>query len=56
MNSIDKLIYGKNPLDRIVSIQVKDNIAKVFRELESGEIESKNKYRKFQVKNSKSKS
>ena len=39
MNSIDKLIYGKNPLDRIVSIQVKDSIAKVFRELESGEIE-----------------
>lgn len=34
-----KLIYGKNPLERIVSIEVSDNVATVFRELEDGSLD-----------------
>lgn len=32
----EKLIYGKNDLSRIVSIEVKDEVATIFRELEDG--------------------
>lgn len=41
------LIYGKNEIERIVSIEVKDNVATLFRELEDGSIdqlEVPNKY------------
>jgi DNA polymerase, archaea type len=37
MNS--KLIYGKNELTRIVSIEIKDETATIFRELEDGSID-----------------
>jgi DNA polymerase I len=37
---MNELIYGKNGLDRIVSIQPGDGEAEVFRELESGEVVS----------------
>lgn len=35
----NKLIYGKNDLDRIVAIEPKDNTAVIFRELEDGTID-----------------
>ena len=35
----DKLIYGKNDLSRIVSIEIKDDVATIFRELEDGSID-----------------
>jgi DNA polymerase I len=35
----DKLIYGKNELTRVVSIEIKDEQATVFRELEDGSID-----------------
>jgi DNA polymerase elongation subunit (family B) len=34
-----KLIYGKNELTRIVSIEIKDDTATIFRELEDGSID-----------------
>lgn len=34
------LLYGKNPLDRVVSIEVHDDQAEVFRELSDGTIET----------------
>lgn len=36
---MNRLIYGKNDLSRIVSIEIKDDVATIFRELETGEIE-----------------
>jgi hypothetical protein len=36
---MNKLIYGKNELTRIVSIEIKDDEATVFRELEDGSID-----------------
>jgi DNA polymerase elongation subunit (family B) len=36
----DKLIFGKNKLDRIVAIEPKDDIAVIFRELEDGTIDT----------------
>jgi DNA polymerase I len=36
---MNKLIYGKNDLDRIVSIEVQNETATVFRELEDGSID-----------------
>jgi DNA polymerase, archaea type len=36
--NLDSLIYGKNPLDRIVSIEPSDSQAEVFRELEDGSV------------------
>jgi len=35
----NKLIYGKNPLERIVSIEVTDDQATLFRELEDGSLD-----------------
>lgn len=35
----NKLIYGKNDLTRIVSIEIKDDVATIFRELEDGSID-----------------
>jgi DNA polymerase elongation subunit (family B) len=35
----NKLIYGKNNLDRIVAIEPKDDVAVIFRELEDGTID-----------------
>jgi DNA polymerase elongation subunit (family B) len=35
----NKLIYGKNPLERIVSIEISDDTATVFRELEDGSLD-----------------
>lgn len=35
----NKLIYGKNPLERIVSIEISDNTATIFRELEDGSLD-----------------
>lgn len=36
----NSLIYGKNTLDRIVSIEVGDDTAEIFRELEDGTVQS----------------
>lgn len=35
----NKLIYGKNPLERIVSIEVNDDTATIFRELPDGSLD-----------------
>lgn len=35
----NKLIYGKNPLERIVSIEISDDTATIFRELEDGSLD-----------------
>ena len=34
----NKLIYGKNTLERIVSIEVQDDTATIFKELEDGSL------------------
>jgi DNA polymerase elongation subunit (family B) len=36
---MNKLIYGKNDLTRIVSIEIKDDVATIFRELEDGTVD-----------------
>jgi DNA polymerase elongation subunit (family B) len=35
----NKLIFGKNPLERIVSIEVTEDVATIFRELEDGTLD-----------------
>ena len=37
---MNPLIYGKNPLDRVVAIEPRDGAATLFREMPDGEIES----------------
>ena len=47
MTTYDPLIYGKNPLERIVSIEPKDEFAEVFLQQEDGTVKSefiKNRY------------
>lgn len=36
MTDTNRLIYGKNPMERIVAIEIKDDIATIYRELEDG--------------------
>lgn len=46
---MNDLIYGKNPLTRVVAIEIKDNTATIFRELETGEIEIIEKPHKYWI-------
>jgi len=45
----NKLIYGKNPLERIVSIEIADDTATVFRELEDGSLDIQKHPNKFWI-------
>lgn len=45
----NKLIYGKNPLERIVSIEVQDNIATIFRELPDGSLDIQKHSNRFWI-------
>jgi DNA polymerase elongation subunit (family B) len=45
----NKLIYGKNPLDRIVSIEVENETATIFRELKDGTLDIKKVPNKFWI-------
>ena len=50
----NKLIYGKNPLERIVSIEISDDVATVFRELEDGSLDIQKHPNRFWILASKS--
>jgi DNA polymerase elongation subunit (family B) len=43
------LIYGKNPLERIVSIEVQDDTATIFRELEDGSLDIQKHSNRFWI-------
>ncbi len=45
----NKLIYGKNPLERIVSIEVQDETATIFRELADGSLDIKKVPNRFWI-------
>jgi DNA polymerase elongation subunit (family B) len=45
----NSLIYGKNPLERIVSIEVSDDQATIFRELEDGSLDIKKVSNRFWI-------
>lgn len=45
----NKLIYGKNELTRIVSIEIKDDVATIFRELEDGSIDVMNTQHRYWI-------
>lgn len=45
----NKLIYGKNPLERIVSIEIADDVATIFRELEDGSLDIVKASHKFWI-------
>lgn len=49
----NKLIYGKNPLERIVSIEINDDTATIFRELEDGTLDIQKHPNKFWILGSK---
>jgi DNA polymerase elongation subunit (family B) len=45
----NKLIYGKNSLERIVSIEIQDDTATIFRELEDGSLDIQKHSNRFWV-------
>jgi len=49
----NKLIYGKNKLERIVSIEVSDNTTTIFRELEDGSLDIQKHNNRFWILGSK---
>jgi DNA polymerase elongation subunit (family B) len=50
----NKLIYGKNPLERIVSVEIQDDTATIFRELEDGSLQIQKLPNRFWILGSKS--
>lgn len=49
----NKLIYGKNPLERIVSIEIAEDVATIFRELEDGSLDIQKHPNRFWILGSK---
>lgn len=45
----NKLIFGKNPLERIVSIEIQDDVATIFRELSDGSLDIQKHPNKFWI-------
>lgn len=45
----NKLVYGKNPMERIVSLEIQDDVCTIFREMSDGSLDIKKVPNRFWI-------